>query len=94
MQTFQLSLTDETVAGLQLSVDEFNVQTGQSLTLEEWIILSLARKAIEGQFGAEADGMKKKHDAELPHILDARHRELIAALGKNGAVRVPPDRTG
>lgn len=94
MHTFQIELSDETVAGLEVSVTDFNVQTGRSLTLEEWIILSLAQKAIEWQINTDVEVLKKEHDAELPRRIDARRRDLLDALGKNSAVRVPPDRTG
>lgn len=94
MQTFQLSLTDETVAGLQLSVDEFNVQTGQSLTLEDWIVLSLQSKAIEWEINSDSKAIKEIVDVEVPRRIDARRRELIRALGPCRAVRVSPDDTG
>jgi len=94
MPTYQLELSDATVAGLQVSVTDFNVATGQSLGLEDWIVLSLAQKAIERDIGRESEGIKKETDAEVPRRIDCRRRELLDALGKNSAVRVPPDNTG
>lgn len=93
MHTFQIELSDAAVAGLQVSVDDFNVATGRSLTLEDWIILSLTSKAIEGEILPDSDRIKKEADAEVPRRIDARRRELIEALGECRAVRVPPDRT-
>ena len=94
MTTYQLELSDATIAGLQVSVTDFNVATGRSLTLEDWIVLSLAQKAIEREIGLEAEGIKKETDAEVPRRIDSRRRELLDALGKNSAVRVPPNDTG
>lgn len=94
MPIYQLALSDATVAGLQVSVTDFNVATGQALSLEDWIVLSLAQKAIEREISLESEGIKKATDAEVPRRIDARRRELLGALGKNSAVRVPPDDTG
>lgn len=94
MHKFQIELSDAAVLGLQVSVDNFNVQTGQSLTLEEWIILSLTQKAIEREIMADSEAIKKEMDADFPRRIDVRRRELLAALGECRAVRVPPDRTG
>jgi len=93
MPKFEIDLTEAAVAGLQVSVDDFNVATGRSLTLEEWIILSLTSKAIEREILPSSERIKKEADAEVPRRIDARRRELIGALGKCSAVRVPPDRT-
>ena len=94
MHKFEVVLSDETVAGLELSVTDFNVQTGQSVTLEDWIVLSLAQKAIEREIVPESERIKREHEAEIPRRIDARRRELLRDLGKNSAVRVPPDDTG
>jgi hypothetical protein len=90
LTTFQIELSGPAVAGLQESVTDFNVATGQSLSLEDWIILSLTQKAIERDINMDVDRIKKEADAEVPRRIDARRRELIAALGKCRAVRVSP----
>jgi hypothetical protein len=94
MATFQIELSDAAIAGLQVSVGDYNVATGQSLTLEDWIVLSLTQKAIERDINVDAERIKKDADAELPRLIDARRRELIKALGPCRALRVPPDSTG
>jgi len=94
MHRFELVLSDETVEGLEISVTDFNVQTGRTLTLEDWIVLSLTNKAIERDILVDSDLIKKDADATVPRRIDARRRELIAALGECSAVRVPPDHTG
>lgn len=94
MPKFQIELSDEAVAGLQVSVDDFNVATGRSLTLEDWIVLSLTSKAIEREINADAERIKKDADAAVPRLIDASRRGRIEALGPCHAVRVPSDRTG
>lgn len=94
MHKFELGLSAEAVAGLEVSVTDFNVQTGQSLTLEEWIVLSLTQKAIEREIIVDSDLIKKDADAEVPRRIDARRRGLIEALGKCSAVRIPADGPG
>jgi len=94
MHRFEIVLSDAAVTRLQVGVDDFNVATGRSLTLEDWIVLSLTQKAIEREIIGESELIKKEADAEVPRRIDARRREMIEALGKCSAVRVPPDRTG
>lgn len=94
MHRFEVRLSDEAVDGLEVSVTDFNVATGRSLTLEDWIVLSLTQKAIEREIVADSDLIKKAADAEIPRRIDARRRELIEALGKCSAVRVPANGPG
>ena len=94
MPRFQIDLSDAAVTRLQVGVDDFNVATGRSLTLEDWIVLSLTQKAIEREIMAESELIKKEVDAEVPRRIDARRREMIETLGECGAVRVPPAHTG
>lgn len=94
MHRFQVTLSDVAVTRLQISVDDFNVATGRSLSLEDWIVLSLTQKAIEREMIAEAERIKGEVDAETPRRIDARRREMISALGECSAVRVPADGPG
>jgi hypothetical protein len=91
---FQIELSDAAAAGIQGVIEDFNTQTGQSLTLEDWIVLVLCQKAVEKRLNAEVEIMKREHDAGLPRLIDARRRELLKEVGYPGAVRVSPDRTG
>lgn len=94
MPGFNITMSDAALLRLQTAVDDFNVATGQSITLEEWVILSLAQRAIEKELNAEVEVLKREHDAELPRLIDARRRVLLQAVGVGRAVRVSPDDTG
>jgi len=91
MHRFEIVLSDAAETCLLVGVNDFNVSTGRSLTLEDWIVLSLTQKAIEREIVAESELIKREADAEVPRRIDARRREMIEALGECSAVRVPPD---
>jgi len=86
MPKIEIVLPQKAVGQLQDVVDDFNAQTGQALTLEEWVALHLKETAIGKQLGAEAQTIKGDVDAEVHRRIAVRRRELLKALGEADAV--------
>lgn len=80
MPKITLSLSDAALTNLQSATDVFNAQTGQALTLNEYILLFLKQRAIEKDILAETERIKTELDAEFPLRIAACRRELLDAL--------------
>jgi len=81
MPKVEIDLSGKTLASLERVAEEFNAQTGQTLTVNELIILSLKQKAIEKDILSESERIRRELDAEFPLRIAARRRGLLDALG-------------
>lgn len=81
MPTFELTISDKALQRLQASVDKFNENTGQNLTVKQWLIRHLKEMAIGQDFGAAVDQLKKDNEAAHQAAIRAKFEELIKGLG-------------
>jgi hypothetical protein len=86
MPKLQIELSRAALDRLQLLADDFNAQTGQALSLEQWLVLHLSEMAIGKQLAAEMETIKRDVDTEVNRRIAARRRELLDALGQADAV--------
>ena len=59
MPRFTIDLTDKALARLQTIITETNEQTGQSLTVKQWIDLHLREVAIQRELSSTAQAVSQ-----------------------------------
>ena len=80
MPTFTITLSPQAVAKLQAVVDRYNANTGQTLTVRDWIALHIKEVAIGDDLMAEHQRLQREHEENLRAAIEAARRALIDGL--------------
>lgn len=80
MPTFTITLSPQAVAKLQAVVDRYNANTGQTLTVRDWIALHIKEVAIADDLMAEHQRLQREHEESLRAAVEAARKGLIDGL--------------
>lgn len=80
MPSFTITLSAQAVARLQAVVDRYNANTGQTLTVRDWITLHVKEVAIADDLMAEHQRLQRKHEESLRAAVEAARKGLIDGL--------------
>ena len=71
MPRFTIDLTAAAVQRLQALVTAHNQNTGQALTVQDWLTLLVKERAIADELAATADQLRRQAEADATAALEA-----------------------
>lgn len=80
MPTLAITLSADATTKLQALVDTYNASTGESLSIQQWVIQDLKRKIIARDFATEMAAINAAVDADRTTQLEAALQTLVDAL--------------
>ena len=80
MPTFSVNLPDAAVARLQAIVSRYNANTGENLTVKEWVLVKLSEMAIGEELIAAIPELERQRDTGFAEAIEAKKNELLAGL--------------
>ena len=84
MPTFSLTVSQKAVDKLKLVVDRHNQTSGESLTVKQWILMTLKQAAIQAELAANLAQIQADKEAEAQQALvtaiEAERDALLAEL--------------
>lgn len=84
MPQITIDLTDSARQRLDLLVADYNATNGTSLTFERWLDLHMRELAVQREFIAKVEQLKKQTDTDLQAAI-AAERERLLSLVAGGA---------
>lgn len=80
MPNFTIALSPQAVAKLQAVIDRYNANTGQTLTVRDWIALHIKEVAIADDLMAEHQRLQREYEEILRAAVEAARKALIDGL--------------
>ena len=80
MPTFEINLSSAAVARLQAVVSRYNANTGESLTVKEWVLTKLREMAIGEELIAAIPELERQRDTAFAQAIEAKKKELLDGL--------------
>ncbi len=84
-----IDVPDAAEPKLLIRVHLYNAQTGQDLTVDQFLTLNVLEMAIADDFAAALPDLEKERDAAYQLAITAKRDELVAAI-KIAAVPIEP----
>lgn len=80
MPTITIDITDAAKQRLDLVVADYNTTNGTLLTFDDWLGLHLRELAIQREFAAKIEQLKRQTEDDLAAAVNAEKERLLAAV--------------
>lgn len=80
MPQFTITISQAALNRLTALVDTYNANSGQSLTVAEWIVLHLKEVALANDLAAAAQALERQKQQELQQAIAAERERLLRTL--------------
>jgi hypothetical protein len=80
MPTITIEISDGAKQRLDLVVADYNATNGTSLTFDDWLGLHLREMAIQREFAAKIEQLKRQTEDDLAAAVNAEKERLLAAV--------------
>jgi hypothetical protein len=81
MPEFTITISDKVIARLQALTAKHNQDTGESLTVKQWVIMRLKNMAMGDEFGQQIEAIRAASDQQFQDAVEAKRLELMATYG-------------
>ena len=81
MPRFTIDLTDAAVERLQAVVTRYTENTGQDLTLQQWLLLHLREIATAADLEVQVTELRRQAEVSLQLAIAATRRRILDDIG-------------
>lgn len=82
MPQLTLDISDAARQRLDLAVAEYNATNGTSLSFEQWMDLHLRELAVQREFAAKIDQLRRQTEDDLHAAIEAEKQRLLDAVAR------------
>jgi len=81
MPEFTITISDKVIARLQALTAKHNLDTGENLTVKQWVIMRLKVTVMGDELCQQTEALRAASDQQLQNAIEAKRQELLAAYG-------------